>query len=124
MKRVFQGAVYVFMVSVLSVLSLGIHAAAAQTMNMGHSMGGASHQVSSSNCFTACTTATLRKDEFIKDTEKGEDDKPQPPFYVQFQASPLLALEEKHSQETRAAGDREPPPGGVPAYIGLTVFRA
>lgn len=120
----FQGAVYVFMVSVLSVLSLGIHAAAAQTMNMGHSMGGASHQVSSSNCFTAYTTATLHKDEFIKDTEKDEDDKPQPPFYVQFQASPLLALEEKHSQETRAAGDREPPPGGVPAYIGLTVFRA
>ncbi len=88
----FQGAVYVFMVSVLSVLSLGIHAAAAQTMNMGHSMGGASHQVSSSNCFTACTTATLHKDEFIKDTEKDEDDKPQPPFYVQFQTSPLWPL--------------------------------
>ena len=124
MKRVFQGAVYVFMVSVLSVLSLGIHAAAAQTMNTGHSMGGASHQVSSSNCFTACTTATLHKDEFIKDTEKDEDDEPQPPFYVQFQASLLTALEEKHNQETRLAVSQEPPPDGVPAYIGLTVFRA
>jgi len=93
-------------------------------MNMGPSMGGASHKVSSSNFSTDCTTATLHKDEFIKDTEKDEDDKPQPPFYVQFQTSPLLALEEKHSQETRAAGDRGPPPGGVPAYIGLTVFRA
>lgn len=112
------------MLSVLSVLSLGVNAAAVQTMNMGHSMGGVSHQASLSSCFTACTTATLHKEDVIKDTEKDEDDEPQPPFYVQFQTSPLLALEEKHSQETRAAGDREPPPGGVPAYIGLTVFRA
>lgn len=112
------------MLTVLSVLSLGIHAAAAQTMNMGHSMGGVSHQVSSSNCFTACTTATLHKDEIIKETDKDEDDQPQPPFYVQFQTSPLLALEEKLSQETRAAGDREPPPDSTPAYIRLAVFRA
>lgn len=113
------------MLTVLSVLSLGIHAAALQPMSsMGHSMGGASHQVSSSNCLTACTTTTLRKDEFIKDTEKDEDDKPQPPFYVQFQTSPLLAREKKHGQETRAALDREPPPDSTPAYIKLAVFRA
>ena len=124
MKRVFQGVVSVFMLSVLSVLSLGIHAAAVQTMNMGHSMGGASHQATSSSCFTACTTATLHKEDVIKDTDKDEDDKPQPPFYAQFQTSPLLALKEQHKQEARSAIDREPPPDGVPVYIGLTVFRA
>ena len=124
MKRVFHGIVSVFMLTVLSVLSLGIHAAATQTMNMGHSMSAASHQASSSNCFTACTTATLHKEDVIKDINKDEDDKPQPPFYAQFQTSPLLALEEKHDQEARSAIDREPPPDDVPAYIGLTVFRA
>ena len=125
MKRVFHGVVSVFMLTVLSVLSLGIHAAALQPMSsMGHSMGGASHQTSSSSCFTACTTATLHKDGIIKETDKDEDDQPQPPFYVQFQTSPLLALEEKHGQETRAALDREPPPDSTPAYIRLAVFRA
>ena len=124
MKRVFQGIVSVFMLSVLSVLSLGIHAAAVQTMNMGHSMGVTSHQASSSNCFTVCTTATLHKDEAVKDTDKDEDDTPQPPFYAQFQTSSLQALEEKHSQETKSAIDREPPPDGTPAYIKLAVFRA
>lgn len=123
MKRVFHGVVSVFMLSVLSILSLGVHAAAVQTMNMGHSMGGVSHQASLSSCFTACTTATLHKEDVIKDTEKDEDE-PQPPFYVQFQASLLTALEEKHNQETRLAVSQEPPPDGVPAYIGLTVFRA
>lgn len=124
MKRVFHGVVSVFMLSVLSVLSLGVHAAAVQTMNMGHSMGGVSHQASLSSCFTACTTVTLHKEDVIKDTEKDEDDEPQPPFYVQFQASLLTALEEKHNQETRLAVSQEPHPDGVPAYIGLTVFRA
>ena len=124
MKRVFHGIVSVFMLAVFSVLSLGIHAAATQTMNMGHSMSAASHQASSSNCFTACTTATLHRDEAVKDTVKDEDDTPQPPFYAQFQTSPLLALEEKHGQETRAALDREPPPDSTPAYIRLAVFRA
>ena len=126
MKRVFHGVVSVLMLTVLSVLSLGIRAAALQPMSMGHSMGGtgASHQTSSSSCFTACTTATLHKDEIIKDTEKDEDDKPQPPFYTQFQTASLLALEEKHDQETRSAIDREPPPDGTPAYIKLAVFRA
>lgn len=113
-----------FMLSVLSVLSLGIHAAAVQTMNMGHSMGGTYHQTSSSGCFTACTTATLHKEEAAKDVNKDEDDEPQPPFYVQLQTSPFAALEEQHNQEARSAIDREPPPGGVPAYIGLAVFRA
>ena len=111
------------MLTVLSVPSLGIHAAAVQSTNMGHSMG-ASHSASSSGCFTACTTATLHKDEIIKETDKDEDDQPQPPLYAQFQTSPLLALEEKRGQETRAALDREPPPDSTPAYIRLAVFRA
>ena len=124
MKRVFRRIVSVFMLTVLSVLSLGVHAAAAQTMNMKHSMGGASHQMSSSSCFTACTTATLHKEDILKDSEKDEDDELQPPFYVQFQASPMLASEEIHRQEAKSAIDREPPPGGAPAYIELAVFRA
>lgn len=111
------------MLTVLSVLSLGIHTAAVQSTNVGHSMG-ASHPVSSSSCFTICTTATLHREEVINDTEKDEDDEPQPPFYVQFRTSPLAVLEEKHDRETRLAIDREPPPGRVPAHIALTVFRA
>lgn len=123
MKRFFHGVVSVFMLTVLSVLSLGIHAAASLPMNMGHSMG-TSHATSSSNCLTVCTSATLYREDIIKATDKDEDDEPQPPFYVQFRASSLSALEEQHAQETRVAIDREPPPGGVPAYIGLAVFRA
>ena len=110
------------MLAVLNVLSLGIHAAALP-MNMGHSMG-VSHQVSSSNCFTICTTATLHKEEAIRDEDNDEDDKPQPPFYVQFQRSPLSWLKEQHGQEARFVADREPPPDDTPAYIKLTVFRA
>jgi hypothetical protein len=91
---------------------------------MGHSMGGVSHQASSSSCFTSCMTATVRKDEILKETNKDEDDKPQPPFYVQFQASSLLALKEAHNQETRVAIEKEPPPRATPAYISLGVFRA
>lgn len=112
------------MLTVLNVLSLGVHAIALQPTHTGHSTGATHHQVSSSNCFTICTTATLHRDEVVNEVEKDEDDKPQPPSYVQFQSSPLLALENKHNQETRKAIDREPPPSGLPAYIGLTVFRA
>lgn len=123
MKRVFRGVITVFMIAVLNVLSLGIHTAAAFPMNMGHSMA-TTHSVSSSGCLTICTTATLHREDIIDTTDKDEDDEPQPPFYVQFRASSLSALEEQHAQETRVAIDREPPPGGVPAYIGLAVFRA
>jgi len=112
-----------FMLTVLSLLSLGIHTVAAQPVNMEHSMG-TSHQTGTSNCFTICTTATLIKGEAIKDSDKDEDDKPQPPFYVKFQTSPFASLEEKHAQDAKFAIDREPPPDEVPAYIGLSVFRA
>ncbi len=123
MKRVFHGVISIFMLAVLNVLSLGIHAAAALPMSMGHSMG-TSHQTSSSNCFTICTTATLHKEEAVKDRDKDEDDKPQPPFYVQLQSAPILGIKKQHDQETRFATDREPPPDSVPAYIKLNVFRA
>lgn len=111
------------MLAVLNVLSLGIHAAAVAPMSMGHAMG-VSHQTSSSSCFTICTTATLHREEVVNDIERDEDDEPQPPFYIQFRSSLLVALEEQHNQETRSILDREPPPGGTPAYIGLGVFRA
>lgn len=123
MKRIFQGAVSVLMLAVLNILSLGIHTAAAAPMNMEHSMG-ASHTASSSNCFNICTTATPHRDETLDDTSDDEDDESQPPFYVQFQTSSIVALEEQHNQETRSAIDREPPPDSTPAYIKLTVFRA
>lgn len=123
MKRVFRGIVSVFAFTVLNVLSLGVHASAALPMNMEHSMG-AAHQMGSSSCFTVCTTATLHKEDVIKEINKDEDDKSLPPFYVQFQTSSLVALKEKHNQETRFILDYEPPPGGVPAYIGMGVFRA
>jgi hypothetical protein len=123
MKRVFRGVITVFMIAVLNVLSLGIHAAAAFPMNMGHSMA-TTHSVSSSGCLTICTTATLHREDIIDTTDKDEDDEPQPPFYVQLHASILATLKEQHDQETRLASNREPPPDSVPAYIKLTVFRA
>lgn len=93
------------MLTVLSVLSLGITCSRITAYEQHGTLNGRRipHQTSSSSCFTACTTATLHKDEVIKEADKDEDDQPQPPFYVQFQTSPLLALEEKHGQETRAA---------------------
>ena len=122
MKRVFRGVVSVFMLTVLSLLSLGIHTVAAQPMNMEHSMGTSSHRTSTSNCFTICTTATLIKEEAIKDSDK--DEQPHLPYFVQFQTSPLEGYEKKHGQDAKFAIEREPPPGGVPAYISLSVFRA
>lgn len=101
--------------------ALGIHASALQPVHTGHSAG-TSHQASPAVCLTVCTAVTLNRDKATDETE--EDDTPQPPFYIQIQTSPLAALEEKHSEEARLAADREPPPGGSPAYIGLTVFRA
>lgn len=102
MKRVIRGIISVFMFILLSGLSLGIHASAVQPMNMGHSMG-TSHQTNLSSCFTTCTTATLLKEDVVKDTNKDEDDAPQPPLYVQFKTSPLAVLKEIHNQEAKSA---------------------
>jgi hypothetical protein len=124
MKRVFHGVVSLAVLTLFNVLALGLHAAALQPVHVGHSAGTSSLQTSSATCLTICTTATLNRDEIIDDTDKDEDDTPQPPFYIQFQDPPLIALVEKHGEEARLATDREPPPGGPPAYIGLTVFRA
>jgi hypothetical protein len=124
MKRVFHGVVSVAVVTLFNVLALGLHAAALQPVHVGHSAGTSSHQTSSTTCLTICTTATLNRNEIIDETDKDKDDTPQPPFYIQFQGPPLIALEKKHSEEARLATDREPPPGGQPAYIVLTVFRA
>lgn len=120
MKRVLYGVLAVFMLTTLSVLALGIHAVTAQTMGM---KGGISYYVSPPNCFTACTTATFRKEDIVKDTDKDEDDKPQLPFYAQFQSSPLLGIKETHDHETRSTIEREPPPEDIRAYISLGVFR-
>lgn len=122
MKRVFHSVVSAFMLMVLNVLSLGVHATASP-VNMEHSMDG-SHPMNSSNCFTACTTAILSKDDHVENIDKEKDDEPSLPFYVVFQTSPLVSLKAKHSQDARVAADREPPPGASPAYIGLGVFRA
>jgi len=110
------------MLTVLSVLSLGIHAAAALPVHEGHESG-TSHQATASNCLTICTTATPYKEEAITDDDKDEDDIPQPPFYTQFQTLTLLTLQKMYDHVTKVAIDREPPPSDVPAYISLTVFR-
>ncbi|MFY9227822.1 MAG: hypothetical protein WAO28_00635 [Candidatus Microsaccharimonas sp.] len=124
MKRAFYGVFNVFILTILIVQSLGIHAGATQTMGMEEtSIDGTSYYMSPPNCFTACMTATLRKEEVLKNTDKDEDDKLQSPFYVQFQAFSLLALKEIHDHETRSTIEREPPPEGIPAHISLGVFR-
>jgi len=112
------------MLATLGVLSLGIHAAAVQTMDTEPSMDNVSHQMSPSICFSACTTATVRKDKILKEIDRDNNDEPKLPFYVQSQASSLLALKETHDQEARAAIEKEPPPETTPAYISLGVFRA
>lgn len=119
-RRVSSG----LLIGLLTVLSVGAHAGA-QPPKASHAMGGMSHSAgSSSSCITICTSATFHKTEYINETDKDDDDEPQTPFYVQLLSSPLAAFEKEHSQETRLAMEREPPPGGLPAYIALAVFRA
>ena len=108
----------------LIVLSLGLHSIAISPQTS-RAMDGMNHGANSSaSCITICTSTTLHKDDYLSENEKKKDDEPSTPFYVQLQVSSLVALEKLHSQETRLAIEREPPPGGPPAYIALTVFRA
>ena len=112
------------LIGLLTILSVGAHASA-QPPQANHAMEGMSHSASSSSsCITICTSATFHKNDYLNETDKNDDDEPQTPYYVQLMSSPLAALEKEHSQETRLAIEREPPPGGPPAYIALTVFRA
>ncbi len=122
MQQLLRKCASLALIMLLGVLSFGAHAGA-MSQASGHSMGGMGHGANASNCLNICTTAPLHKDEIINDTDKDEDDAPEPPFYIQFQASPLVALKSQHSVEARLADEREPPPNGLPAYIKLTVFR-
>jgi len=124
MKQVVRRVSSGLLIGILTMLSLGAHASA-QPPQTDHAMRGMSHGASSSsNCITICTSTTFHKTKYINQTDENDDDEPQTPFYVQLLPSPLAAVEKGHSQETRLAMEREPPPGGPPAYIALTVFRA
>lgn len=121
MNRVLRRVVSFSLVALLAVLNFGIHASLlSQT---GHATGGTNHSSNSlSGCMNICTLAIQHRDDLLDETDK-DDDEPESPFYVQLR-SPLVAVEKKHTQEARSALEREPPPDGLPAYIGLAVFRA
>lgn len=124
MKQVLRKVASCLSVALLAVLTFGIHASALLPQ-ASHVVGGMNHSASSSSsCITICTLATFHKDDYLNEADENDEDEPQTPFYAQFQSSPLVALEKEHGRETRLAIEREPPPGGLPAYIALTVFRA
>lgn len=104
----------------LSVFSFGLHVSA-MSQSPVHTGNGMGHATNTSSCGSVCALATSYKNELI---EIDEDDEPQAPFYLQAQSQLISGLVKKHEQETKAAIEREPPPGGLPAYISLTVFRA
>ena len=122
MQQLLRKSASLALIMLLGVLSFGAHASA-MSQTSGHSMGGMNHGTNASSCLTICTTAPLHKDEIVGVIDKDEDDTPEPPFYIQFQTSPLTALQSQHNEQARLAGEREPPPDGLPAYIKLTVFR-
>lgn len=123
MERIVRGISSSLLIGLMTVLSVGAHASA-QPPLPSHAMNGMNHSTSqSSNCITVCSSATLHKEDYLNDVAENNDE-PEMPFYIQFLSSPLAALENEHNQETRLTLEREPPPGGLPAYIALTVFRA
>lgn len=122
MQQLLRKSASLALIMLLGVLSFGAHAGA-MSQASGHSMGGMEHGTNALSCLTVCTTATPYKDEIVGVIDKDEDDTREPPLYTQFQTSPLAALQSQHNEEARLAGEREPPPDGLPAYIKLTVFR-
>ncbi len=124
MKQVLRKVGTYFSAVLLAVVTFGA-STSALLPQASHAMGGMNPSVGSSlNCITICTLATFHKGDYLNETDKNDDDEPQTPFYTQFQPSTLITLKKEHSQKTRLAIEREPPPGGLPAYIALTVFRA
>ena len=115
MKQNTQAIILGATLALLSALSLGAHPASATAVGMGH-------EPSVPGCFTACTTASLNKEKVVTDTDK-KDDEPEPPFYIRSQPSTLSSIEEQHAQEARSARSRQQPPGTVPVYILMNVFR-
>ncbi len=122
MKQVLRTVGLFFSTALLAILTSGTHASAVLPQ-ASHAPGGMSH-TNSSSCITICTSAPFHKDDYLSEIDEKDDDGSREPFYIHFQSSPLVALEKEHSQKTRLAIEREPPPGGLPAYIALTVFRA
>lgn len=105
-------------------LLLGLHSVAISPQNI-RAMDGMHQGANSSvSCITICTFVALQKDDYLSKSQKHSDDDPDMPFYVRVQTSQIDSLKNIHSQQTRLAIDREPPPRGPPAYITLSVFRA
>jgi hypothetical protein len=111
-------------VVLLAVFALGAHLTpvSSQTAIAMGDMTHPNNTSSSMNCIASCTSATVHNDTYLDNIEKNND-KQTPPFYIQFRASPILEIANRHTHETLLAMVREPPPGGSPAYIALTVFR-
>ncbi|QQG50776.1 MAG: hypothetical protein HZB75_04610 [Candidatus Saccharibacteria bacterium] len=123
MSQVLRKVGSFFSIALLMVYAFGVHACVFPQTS--HVPGGVKHDVSSlSSCLTACALTAPGKDDYLRETDENDDDEPQPPFYIQFQSSSLAALEKQHSQEAHLAIEREPPPGGLSAYIAFAVFRA
>ena len=120
MKQAFYAIASGVILTALSVLSLGVHTISATPRKM--EPLGSVHGATTSACTAVCVTATLQKEDIVTDVDK-EDDEPEPPFYAQFQPSPLDAIEEQHNQEARSARNMQQPPGAVPVYILMNVFR-
>jgi len=118
MRRLIQKSISLSLAMLLSLLSVGIHVTALSSYST-HTSNGTSHGTSSSSCISICALVSAYKNEL---TER-EDDEPPTPFYLKFQASPLLALQVEHRQQANRLVNFEPPPGS-PAYIRLAVFRA
>lgn len=73
-------------------------------------------------CVTVCSAAALQKDEYAIDNDL-LDDEPHNFHDAAQQATRMSALSRSHDLETQLILGREPPPGDLPAYIALSVFR-
>ena len=123
MMQLMKKAVTLSFVGLLAVFSLGLHLNFLQP-SPSHTMDGMSHSFNSStSCVTACNSATLQKDDYLSEHQSDKDDEPEPPFYSLLQLNSLTAIEKQHSQKARLVAKQPAPPGGLPAYIVLSVFR-
>ncbi len=101
----------------------GTHASGLQPAASHPGDGGSHVTRSSASCVTVCNAAILHKKDYISEHEHRDNDEPASPLYLQFQTNPLLSLQKQHTQESLIVLARDPPPGGLPAYIALAVSR-
>ena len=123
MNQVIKTAALFLSVGLLVILIFGFHVSALP-MSVDHGAASSNHSSDVSvGCATACTSVNLQKKDYLSEHEDVQDYAPEVPYYAQLQSDTLLALANQHDRETRSIIDREPSPGGPPAYIALSVFR-